>query len=181
MRKVYTSFAESLDGFIEGPKGEIDWIVQDQAHYKFLQELWESTDTMLYGRKSYEVVVAAVRQSKSLMNPFKHMKHLVFSSSLGFVEEGFVLIREDAGRMVEKLKNEPGKDIAVFGGASLACSLINRGLIDEIIVALSPILLGDGKRFFEGITGRYKFKLKNAISYSSGLVVLTYTRSVAAA
>jgi dihydrofolate reductase len=179
MRKVLAGFAISLDGFIEGPMGEIDWIVQDKEHYKLLKEQWDNTDTMIYGRKSYEAVIAAVRKSKSLMNPFKHMKHLVFSKSLKSVGQGFVLIRDDAATTVEKLRNLPGKNIAIFGGSLLACSLINLGKVDELVLAISPVLLGEGNSLFEGITSRHQFKLKNTISYSSGLVVLTYSKSTA--
>ena len=77
---------------------------------------------------------------------------------------------------VEQIKSEPGKDIAVFGGAELASSLINLDLVDELVFALHPILLGEGKPFFQNISGRKYYTLKECKPYSTGLISLTYER-----
>ncbi len=105
------------------------------------------------------------------------MKHYVFSKSLSKVEEGFILVNGDTKKQVMKIKNEPGKDIAVFGGAQFACSLINLKLIDELVLAICPVLLGKGKPFFTNISERNYFTLKESKTYSSGLVSLTYKHS----
>lgn len=172
MRKITTGFAVSIDGYIEGPNGEYDWIIYDKEQYKELAKYWKKIDAMFYGRKTYEAVLRNAQKEKS--NPFSHMKHFVFSNSLEKVENGFILIKGDTKEEVMKIKNEPGKDIAVFGGAEFACSLINLKLIDEMVLAICPVLLGKGKLFFINIGERNFFTLKETKTYSSGLVSLTY-------
>ena len=172
MRKLIAGFATSLDGYIEGPNGEYDWIIHDKEQYKRLAEHWKKIDAMFYGRKTYETVLKNPYKGKN--NPFAHMKHYVFSNSLKKVEEGFILVSGNTKKQVTKIKNEPGKDIAVFGGAELACSLINLKLVDELVLAICPVLLGKGKPFFVNISERNYFTLKESKTYSSGLVSLTY-------
>ena len=145
MRKIIAGFATSIDGFIEGPNGEYDWIIHDKEQYKRLAEQWKKIDAMFYGRKTYETVLKNPYKGKN--NPFAHMKHYVFSQTLQKVESDFILVSGDLKKEVEKLKNQPGKDIAVFGGAELLSSLLNLDLVDELILAICPILLGKGKPF----------------------------------
>ena len=133
MRKISAGFAISLDGYIEGPNGEFDWIIQDPEQYKELAKKWERTDAFFHGRKTYEMSMAMQEKwgkSKKENNPFAHMKHYVFSNTLKSVAEDFILVSGDITDQVKKIKNEPGKEIAVFGGAQLASSLINMGLVD---------------------------------------------------
>ena len=103
---------------------------------------------MFHGRKTYE---AALKMSKksggNQQNPFAHMKHYVFSNTLKEVEQGYILINGDIKTEVEKIKNQPGKDIAVFGGAELLSSLLNYDLVDELSLAICPSLVGKGKAF----------------------------------
>jgi dihydrofolate reductase len=177
MRKLVAGFAMSLDGFIEGPNGEYDWIIYDQEQFKELARYWERMDTMLYGRKTYEVCLATQSASKQ-NNPFAHMKHYVFSKTLKSGAEGFTIINGDLEKEVIKIKSEPGKDIAVFGGAELVSSLINLNLIDELVLAICPVVLGKGKPFFINIKERKNYRLKEVKSYASGLVSLTYGKPV---
>jgi dihydrofolate reductase len=174
MRKLIAGFAVSLDGYIEGPNGEYDWIIYDKEQYKELAKHWKKIDAMFYGRKTYEAALKMKDQYKGKNNPFAHMKHYIFSNSLTTVEEGFILISGDTKEQVQKIKNESGKDIAVFGGAELACSFINLGLVDELMLAICPVLLGKGKPFFGNITERNYFDLIETKTYASGLVSLTY-------
>jgi dihydrofolate reductase len=174
MRKIIAGFAMSIDGYIEGPNGEYDWIIHDKEQFKELAEHWKKIDAMFYGRKTYEVALKNKEQYAGKNNPFVHMKHYVFSNSLLNVEEGFILINGDTKKEVIKIKNEPGKYIAVFGGAEFACSLINLKLVDELMLAICPVLLGKGKPFFINISERNYFTLKENKIYPSGLVSLTY-------
>ncbi|HLX92004.1 MAG TPA: dihydrofolate reductase family protein [Puia sp.] len=175
MGKIIVGFAVSLDGFIEGPNHEIDWIIHDKDQFKKLKDQWDGTEAMIYGRKTYETVITMAKKRRDLMNPFSHMKHYVFSESLEFVEEGFILTKGNTRDLVEKIKMGHEKNIAVFGGAILASSLINLGLVDELVFAICPVILGSGKPYFSGITGRKDFSLKESVSFSSGLVSLTYS------
>jgi dihydrofolate reductase len=172
MRKIIAGFASSLDGFIEGPNGEIDWIVNDPEHFKEYSRQWEDLDTMLYGRKTYETVIRY--STKEQTAAFSHMKHYVFSRTLEKVEPGFILCRGDLAEEIRLIKNQKGKDIAVFGGAILLSALINLKLVDELVIILSPVLLGKGKPFFTNIEERNYLNLKSAKSYPSGLMVLIY-------
>ena len=173
MRKLVAGFAISLDGYIEGPNGEIDWIIFEKEHFKELAEHWQKIDAMIYGRKTYEAVIKNPYKGKE--NPFAHMKHYIFSNSLTKVQDGFILVSGEAKEEVMKIKTEKGKDIALFGGAELSCSLINLKLVDELQLAINPVLLGKGKPFFINITERNDLTLKECKTYSSGLVSLTYS------
>lgn len=177
MRKLSAGFAMSLDGFIEGPNGEYDWIINDPEYFKELSETWEKTDAFFHGRKTYEMSMAMQKKTgkpKKQNNPFAHMKHYVFSHTLEEVSEDFILVKGDIKEQVTRIKNEPGKNIAVFGGARLAGSLIDMGLVDEVSIGLCPVVLGSGKPFFSGIGKRIDFTLISSKSYASGLVALTY-------
>ncbi|HYF32962.1 MAG TPA: dihydrofolate reductase family protein [Chitinophagaceae bacterium] len=183
MRKLTAGFAVSLDGFIEGPNGEYDWIIYDKEHFRELAEHWKRTDAMFYGRKTYEASLAMQPKSSSKKkkktsdnNPFAHMKHYVFSATLDAVADEFVLVKGDLKEAVNKIKSEKGNDIAVFGGAELVSSLINLDLVDELQLAIVPVILGSGKPFFINIQKRKIFRLKEAKTYDSGLVVLTYEK-----
>ena len=175
MRKLIVGFAVSIDGFIQGPNGEIDWIIYDKEQFKKLGEMWAKTDAILYGRKTYEEVFSTQNKSKKAHNPFAHMKHYVFSSSLSSVDKAFTLVNGDTVTEVNRIKNESGKDIVVFGGGVFASALINLGLVDELVLAICPVLLGKGKPFFTDIQSRKNFVLKETVSYSSGLVSITYS------
>ena len=118
--------------------------------------------------------VAVSERSSKKNNPFAHMKHYVFSNTLDSVDDEFVLVKGDVKKQVEAIRKEPGNDIAVFGGAHLACSLINLALVDEVMVAICPVLLGGGKPFFAGIDKKIQLTLSDSKVYASGLVVLTY-------
>ena len=189
MRKLVAGFAVSLDGYIEGPNGEYDWIIYDKDHFKELSEHWKRMDAMFYGRKTYEASLAmqpkststskSKKKKSSAGNPFAHMKHYVFSSSLDSVVDEFTLVKGDLKEEVNKIKKAEGKDIAVFGGAELVSSLINLNLIDELQLAIVPVILGVGKPFFIKIKERKIFALKDVKAYESGLVVLNYLRNTA--
>jgi len=177
MRKIVAGFACSLDGYIQGPNGEIDWIIYDQEHFKEVKESWGKIDTMFHGRKTYEEAMAMQKSSKKKQaNPFAHMKHYVFSKTITKVMEGFILVNGDTKKEVMKIKSAPGKDIAVFGGAELVSSLINFGLVDELVLVICPVVLGKGKPFFSKIDTRVYLKLKECKSYPSGLVNLSYVK-----
>jgi len=91
------------------------------------------------------------------------------------VKKGATLIKGDIKNEVEKIKNERGKDIWLFGGAALTTSLMNLGLVDELLLAVYPILLGGGKPLFKNIADRIHLSLLDTKTYSTGLVTLRYS------
>lgn len=175
MRKLVLQLAVSLDGFIEGPNGEYDWCFTDQDYG--MTDFLARVDSMLLGRKSYELTQSMGAEA---MAPFAKLKPYIFSTTLSKVNEGEVLVKENAEDAVKKLKQQQGKDIWLFGGAILTTSLFNAGLIDEMILAVHPVILGAGKPLFTNINNRTLLTLKEAKTFSSGLVLLTYTFAPAA-
>ena len=170
MRKIILQLAVSLDGYIEGPNGEYDWCFTDQDYG--MAEFLKRVDAMFIGRKSYELTQA---MGEAAMAPFSKMTTYVFSTTLAEVKTGAILIKGDIEAAVRHIKNEPGKDIWLFGGASLTASLLKHGLIDEINLAVHPLILGAGKPLFSNIQSRVPLTLINTKTYSSGLVSLTYS------
>lgn len=170
MRKVILGLAVSLDGYIEGPNGEYDWCFTDQDYG--MSEFFKRIDSIFIGRKSYELMLSMGDEASA---GFPKLKEYVFSSTLKEVMPGMVLISGNIKKEVEKIKKQKGKDIWLFGGASLTTSLLNEGLVDEIGLAVHPILLGSGKPLFNNIKERIHLQLADTKTYSSGLVSLTYT------
>lgn len=170
MRKIILGVAVSLDGLIEGPNGEYDWCLTDQDYG--MTDFLKNVDAVFYGRKSYEMMLGMEHDGNS--NPFAHIKSYVFSNT---VKKPFERAELFSGNIVEKVKaiqQQPGKNIWLWGGASLTTSFMNAGLIDEMNLAVHPIVLGTGKALFNDISARKHFTLKSSQAYSSGLVMLTY-------
>lgn len=169
MRKLILSVAVSLDGFIEGPKGEYDWCFTDQDYG--LADLINRTDAAFLGRKTYELTRSMSNNDESGL---PDLKQYIFSTTLKEVREGETLISNNIQSEVENIKNEAGKDIWLFGGANLAATLLNLKLVDEISLAVHPILLGSGKPLFSNISHRIMLSFIGSQSYSTGLVTLNY-------
>jgi len=177
MRKIIAGFATTIDGFIEGPNREIDWIIYDNEQFKELEEFWKSIDAMFHGRKTYEASLKMKGEvTEEMISAFAHMKQYVFSNTLKEVEQGYILVNGDLKTEVEKIRSEPGKDIAVFGGAELLSSLLNYDLVDELSLAICPSLIGKGKAFFPRIEKRIDWQVKEVKTYESGLISITYRR-----
>ncbi|HEU5165319.1 MAG TPA: dihydrofolate reductase family protein [Chitinophagaceae bacterium] len=170
MRKIILQLAVSLDGYIEGPNGEFDWCFTDQDYG--MSEFFKRVDTTFMGRKTYELAVA---MESEIPPGFPKMKEYVFSNSLSNAKEGVVLVRGDIKSEVEKIKKEKGRAIWLFGGAELISSLMNLQLVDEIILAVHPVILGSGKALFKEIKERTWLTLNDHKIYPNGLVFLTYT------
>jgi len=168
MRKVILGVAVSLDGFIEGPNGEYDWCFTDQDYG--LKEFFKRIDTIFVGRKTYEMSLEMEGGGAG----FPKFKEYIFSTTLDKVKEGATLIKEDVKIKVEKIKTEKGKDIWLFGGAGLTTSLMNSGLVDELSLAVHPVILGGGKPLFSNIKDRINLTLIDTRTYSTGLISLTY-------
>lgn len=158
----------SLDGFIEGSNGEYDWCFTDQDYG--MSDFFKRIDAIFIGRKSYELAKKTEDQ-----NPWKGMTTYVFSNSVKEINEtGVKLVTGNIKPEITSLKQEKGKDIWLFGGAELTTFFINEALVDELWLAVHPILLGSGKPLFQYVDGRKKLKLVEHKTYSTGLVSLCY-------
>ncbi|MHA4846177.1 dihydrofolate reductase family protein [Flavitalea antarctica] len=173
MRKVILGVAVSLDGYIEGPNGEYDWCFTDQDYG--LNEFFTRVDTIFIGRKSYEMALQYTNDNNGEMVPgMPRMTEYVFSDTLKNVKEGAILVSGDSLEQARKVKQLAGKDIWLFGGASLTDSLMKEGLVDELWLSVHPILLGTGKPLFRQQENRTNLTLIHSKTYETGLVSLRY-------
>lgn len=166
MRKLVSGFASSLDGYIEGAAGEYDWITIDKEID--FNEQAKRYDAYFYGRRTYEALL------NSNMPPVKGAVHYVFSKSLTEVAKGFILVKGDIKKEIKKIKEQEGKDIALFGGASLLASLLELDLVDEFTISVIPVLLGKGKPMVNPLSKRSWLKLTDTRTYANGTVMLNY-------
>jgi dihydrofolate reductase len=166
MRKIIAGFAASVDGYIEGQQGEYDWILMN-PEIDFAEQM-KRFGVFLYGRKTYEMV------AKSRIKPVSSATHYVISSTLTDVAKGYSLINGDVKSQLRDLKQQDGKDIAVFGGALLLASLLDLQLVDEISIAVIPVLLGSGKPMVAALREKVWLEYATSKAYRNGTVQLTY-------
>ncbi len=167
MRKIVAGFAISLDGFIAGPNNEYDWILIDKE-IDFAEQM-KRFDTYFLGRKTYELTKGMGGNSMG------KSKVYIFSNTLIEVEKKYHLVKGNVKETVSQIKKEKGKDIAVFGGGELLTSLLNLDLVDEISLAIIPVLLGKGIPFVREINKKLSLTLIGSKIYSNGTAQLTYT------
>jgi len=169
MRKLILQLAVSLDSFIEGPQGEFDWCFTDGDYG--MSDFFKRIDAIFIGRKSYEL---ALKMGGTAPPGFPSLKEYVFSNTMKNITGNRVLVNGEIKAAVQKIKSEPGKDIWLFGGADLSASLLNHGLVDEMTLAVHPVLLGGGKPLFQNIKKRIKLELTASKTYPNGLMMLSY-------
>ena len=183
MRKVILESIMSLEGYIEGANGEIDWIPFDQEAAAYLNSFADEIDIVFYGRVSYDMYGSYSPQSdiddeKSFYSKINSKKKYVFSKQLDRVEGGATLINSDMIEEVERIKNEAGRNIWLFGGANLITSFVNADLIDEYRISMAPLILGSGKPLFQQISNRVPLKLLRQSTSASGVISMHYERRV---
>ncbi|WP_084290684.1 dihydrofolate reductase family protein [Pedobacter nyackensis] len=180
MRKLILALAVSLDGFIEGPNREVDWITFDEETASELNNFAKEIDTVLYGRLSYQLfgnhypADDAVDFEKEFYGKINKMQKYVFSNTIKEFEGNPTVISSDISKVILDLKKQNGKDIWLFGGSGLISSLLNLNLVDEIRMGVHPVVLGAGNPLFKTISKRIKLKLLKATTGKSGAVGLYY-------
>ncbi|SFH97737.1 MULTISPECIES: dihydrofolate reductase family protein [unclassified Bacillus (in: firmicutes)] len=177
-RRIILDLAVTLDGFIEGENGEVDWCIMDSeiGFIHFLNQI----DTILYGRKSYDLWgqftpgIEDTDTEKEIWELVHSKEKYVFSRTQKGTDSKAMFINDNIFEEVNKLKNKPGKDIWLYGGASLITTFINLGLVDEFRLSVHPVILGEGKPLFIDIKQRLNLKMVNTRTFSSGVVQLIY-------
>lgn len=177
MKKIILDLAVTLDGFIEGPNGEIDWcILDDDMDFDgFLSTI----DTIFYGRVSYDMWgnyrpdENAGPEENNLWKAVHAKNKYVFSSQKR-EDKNAVFIDSDIAETVAEIKKQDGKDIWLYGGASLIKTFIDLNLIDIYRISVHPIALGKGKPLFEDLKDRLNLQLIKANVFKSGVVQLIY-------
>jgi dihydrofolate reductase len=184
MPKLIYSMTVSLDGFIAGPGGEIDWSPPDEERHRFHNEQTRELGAHLCGRRLYEEMVywetadqdpSATEIVREFASIWQDLPKIVFSTTLERVEGKARLATDSLAEEVAKLKAEPGKDLAV-GGAGLAASAIELGLVDEYRLFVSPVILGAGTPYFPPLDERIDLELVETRTFGSRVVYVRYRR-----
>lgn len=188
MRQIIAALQVSVDGFIEGSNGELDWVDTWEDPFDLLPQI----DTCILGRgmyPGYEQYWRAILANPEGILPFTgkvaskgevayarfadRTPHIVLSKTLDKVAWKTTRIVRDVEE-IRDMKQQPGKDMHAVGGAALVSSLMNLGLIDELRLIVHPIVLGGGKALFKDVKERHALKLLGAKPLKSGMVRLTY-------
>jgi dihydrofolate reductase len=183
MRNVIYAINLTLDGCCDHTKFN-----PDEETFGYYMQLLRNVDLLVYGRKTYQLMVpywpdvakdpSSTKADKEFAQAFDSKKHLVFSRSLDSVEgKNTRIVRTSLYDEILKLKQEPGKNILV-GGVDVPSQLLKLGLIDEYRLVVAPIIVGEGRRLFEGINLPEKFQLKlvESKTLKSGSVALRYLK-----
>ena len=187
MRRLIVSNLMSLDGFVAGPKGELDWFVHEgfmigTEFGDYARKTSSSVGAILLGRRTYEEFVSywptATDNDPVITERINNVPKIVFSKTLERVQWGkwntVRLVKEDASLEVRKMKEQSGKDLVIYGSAGLVSSLMKDGLIDEFQIFVQPVILGDGRSEFPGLNARFQLKLTKVMPFKTGAVGLFY-------
>jgi dihydrofolate reductase len=184
MRRVIYSMGVSLDGFIAGPGGEIDWSAPDEELHRFHNAQTRELGAQLCGRRLYEEMrfwdtadenPALAEHGLEFARIWQALPKVVFSTTLQRVEGNARLAEGDLAEEVARLKAQPGGDIAV-GGAGLASAFVARGLVDEFRLFVNPVVLGGGTPYFPSLERRVDVELVETRTFGSRVVYVRYAR-----
>jgi dihydrofolate reductase len=180
VRKLKLQAQITVDGFVGGPEGQLDWMTwkMDDQLMAYINYLTDTSDTILLGRKmtpgfvSYWEGVKPDSPEYAFAQKMVGMPKVVFSRTVDHVDGKNVRVHKgDLVEGVTAITRQPGKDVVVYGGATFVSSLIERNLIDELNLFVNPAAIGNGLRIF---TGRKPLKLETSKAYPCGIVVSTY-------
>jgi dihydrofolate reductase len=183
MRTVTYGGAVSLDGFLAGIDGAIDWLHFSKDVQEVMTRYWKNVDTILMGRKTYDFAVSSGREASTGKKRTKDkplnqsaVRTYVFSRTLQSIDEpGVELVKTDAVEFVRDLKRRPGKEICLMGGGELAQSLLAAALVDRIGLNIQPILLGSGIPTFRDPGHRVRLMIEECRPLEGGCVLVNYS------
>lgn len=180
MRKIFAFLMTSLDGYHEGPQAELDWHNVDEDFHDFAVTQLDEADTLLFGRKTYQMMAAfwpaeaGLQGDPEVAKRMNELPKVVVSRSLpGADWQPASVIDADVPGAVAGLKEQPGKDIALLGSSALAATLLTAGLIDELRIMVNPVVLGSGHPVLAGAS-RTPLELAAVRQFRSGNILLTY-------
>lgn len=175
MRKVTFGGANSLDNFFAREDGAMDWLMWSDEAAELMNDFWPRVDTIVMGRKTYEVALANNPPAEAETDP-NSIKTYVFSRTLptGETDGGAEIVAGDPGEFIRKLKEEDGKDICIMGGGDLARTLLEAGVIDEIGFNIHPVLLGSGIPLFYKMKKQIDLEMLECKPFKNGCVYVLY-------
>lgn len=189
MRKLKLQVQISVDGFIAGPNGEMDWLIWnwDDALMTYVKELTEPVETILLGRKLAEGFIGAWQsraENPETADAGAHKMNdshkIVFSSTLERIEgKNVTLSQGDLVAEVTALKMQTGGDLIAYGGAEFVSSLIKNNLVDDYHLFVNPVALGKGMSIFGDLETRLNLELVKSQAFACGIVVLNYKPATA--
>jgi dihydrofolate reductase len=181
MRKIIVSNYITIDGFFAGPNGELDWFVWDDEMAKFSIDQLKTVGTILLGRVTYQFFAdywptsAAFKENPIIAPMMNDLPKIVFTKTLDRTEwNNSKIVKGNVAEEISKLKQQPGKDMVIFGSGTIVSSFAKLGLIDLYRLIVNPVILGSGKPLFKGLDDKLKMKLLNAKALGSGNVILEY-------
>src|ERR1051326_5181622 len=188
MQKIISFVHISLDGFVAGPNGEMNWIKVDEEIFDHVGKRVSQTDTALYGRKTYEMMEnywpTAGKKPDASKHDIEHSKwyakahKIVLSKTMK--EAGLTnttIISDKLPERINEIKKQSGKEILLFGSPTATHSLIQQNLIDGYWLFVNPVILGAGIPLFVGVKERTKLNLLSTHRFSSGVTELSYVLS----
>lgn len=185
MRKLIYFMHASLDGFVGGPNGEMNWIQINDEIFEYVDTITAKADTAVYGRVTYEMMEAywptaadkpnATQHDKNHSVWYKNVEKIVLSTTLSAEgRENTTIIRNQLKEQINAHKNKDGKNILIFGSPRASHALLAAGLIDEFWIFLNPVLIGQGMPLFKNINEITKLTLLETKVFSGGVIALHY-------
>jgi dihydrofolate reductase len=187
MRKIVQFMHVSLDGFVAGPNGEMDWIIVDEELFDYANDRTNASDSALYGRNTWLMMDGYWPTAASGPNASKHdiqhgnwynsVEKIVLSRTMKSDPSKKVrVIGSNLANEINEIKKGPGKEILIFGSPSAGHSLAQLGLVDEYWLFINPILLGKGVPMFSGLKEQVKLKLQKTHAFDNGVVCVSYAK-----
>jgi dihydrofolate reductase len=177
VRKLFLQLHVSVDGYFDGPNQELDWFVLDEDFFAYVEAMLGSIDGILLGRTTYEGFAAhwpnSTQAEASKMNTLP--KFVASTTLTNATWSNTTIMADDVPNVVARMKQEPGRDLAIIGSSNLASTLAAHGLIDEYRFFVVPVLLGSGRRFLDGLPERLDLTLTDTHISGWGVAAHFYT------
>lgn len=181
MRRIIVCNWLSLDGFIAGPEGETEWFSWSDEIAAFYKKMQQDVDTILLGRKTYDIMAAywptaqSASEDPEIISHMNDSRKIVYSTTLANADwSNTTISKQIDAAAIRALKKEAGKDIIVYGSGSIVSALTNLGLVDRFYIMICPILLGSGKPLAGGLEHFVQLKKPDVHPFAAGGVLLQY-------
>lgn len=176
MRKIIVYIATSADGYIARRNGAVDWLDRPRIKGNYgMREFYSSIDTILWGRKTYDMAVGFLKEGKASANSYSNVKNYAFSRRPPKkVLPGFEFVKEPIPEFAKRVRSLAGKDIWMMGGAGIIASFLDEGEIDDFIIHVIPTFIGEGIPLIAPRHRTVPLKLISCRKFSDGVVRLHY-------